>query len=288
MRKWFLLLPIVLLAIPTSAIALQPVSADQLEQLLAQSRGLSDTDMAAKLSDLELTQQFSRAQVARWSSQLAGPRSQRALIALADRSIFLAPPASELPAALAPPFSEQRHIMGLAAAYVTQAIPQLPHFYATRAITHYEGDPADAAGSHLPDRVPCMRFVSRETWCNIATAKKTCASLTKVVAQPSPIEEGLRTWGVFGPVLSLVLLDAAQNKLAWERWEQGRAGFTSGRFPFLRAARALPLPGELLLHAFRLWHGKPSIRADDRLSRRNGDRPGSSGAILRLIDRGRP
>jgi hypothetical protein len=37
-------------------------------------------------------------------------------------------------------------------------------------------------------------------------------------------EEGLRTWGVFGPILSTVLLDAAQNKLVWSHWEEGAGG----------------------------------------------------------------
>src|SRR5947207_3235292 len=37
-------------------------------------------------------------------------------------------------------------------------------------------------------------------------------------------DEGLKTWGAFGPVLGLVLVDAAENKLAWSHWEQGASG----------------------------------------------------------------
>jgi VWFA-related protein len=219
MRKWSVLLPIILLAVASPAFALQPVSADQLEQLLAQSRNLSDTDLAAKLSDLKLTERFSPARVAHWSSLLAGPRSQRALVGLADRSVVLAPPAEEIPAAPAPAISEQRRIMGLAAAYITQAIPQLPHFYATRAITHYEGDPAEASGAAYAGPVHAMR-ISRNI-VQYRDGQEIVAPLTKVAEQAPQIEEGLRTWGVFGPVLSLVVLDAAQNKLTWERWETG-------------------------------------------------------------------
>lgn len=221
MRKWSAFLPIVLLAIPWPVTALQPVSAGQLDQLLAQSRDLSDSDLAAKLSNLQLTQRFSSAQVRRWSSLLAGPRSQRALFALADCSIFLAPPSSELPAAPAPPFSEQKRIMGLAAAYVTQIIPQLPHFYATRSITHYEGDPADGSGSASAGQSPVHALRISRNIVQYRDGQENVEPLTKVAEEPPPIEEGLRTWGVFGPVLSLVLMDAAQNKLAWERWEKG-------------------------------------------------------------------
>ena len=52
------------------------------------------------------------------------------------------------------------------------------------------------------------------------------------IAEPAPIkvaktknaDQGLKTWGAFGPVLGLVLVDAAQNKLAWGHWEQGANG----------------------------------------------------------------
>ena len=37
-------------------------------------------------------------------------------------------------------------------------------------------------------------------------------------------DQGLKSWGVFGPVLGLVLVDAAQSQLGWRRWEQGANG----------------------------------------------------------------
>jgi len=221
MRKWIVLFPIVLLAISSSAIALQPVSTDQLERMLAQTHGLSDTDLAAKLSDLQLTERFSSARVAHWRGLLAGPHSERALVALADRSILLAPPSSESPSAPVPALPEQRRIMGLAAAYVTQTIPQLPHFYATRATTHYQGDPPEATGPATAASAPVRALRISRNIVQYRDGQEIAAPLTKAAAQPPQIEEGLRTWGVFGPVLSLVLMDAAQNKLAWERWETG-------------------------------------------------------------------
>lgn len=213
MRKLIVLVFILILG-AASAVALQPLTADQLEHLLAQSRGLSDADLAAKLSDLQLTQRFSAARVEHWSSALPGSKSQRALLALADRSAFLAPPAAEIPHSPAPSFAEQRRIMGLAAAYVTRSIPQLPHLYATRVITHYEGDPGDDAGP-----VHAMR-ISRNL-AQYQDGDEVAAPLTNVAAIPQEEVQGLRTWGVFGPIVSLVLLDAAQNQLAWERWEAG-------------------------------------------------------------------
>ncbi|HTX77113.1 MAG TPA: VWA domain-containing protein [Terracidiphilus sp.] len=215
MRKWIVLLPIVLLAASAGAGALEPVSVSQIEQMLTQSHGLSDADLAAKLTGLQLTERFSETRLTHWRGTLAGPRSERALLALVDRSAFLAPPASEIPTAPAPSFAEQRRIMGLVAAYVTQSIPQLPHLYATRAITHFEGDPSDG------DTGPVHAMRITRNIVQYRDGEEIEAPLANASAQAPKIDQGLRTWGVFGPILSLVLMDAAQNKLAWERWEQG-------------------------------------------------------------------
>jgi VWFA-related protein len=213
------LLPVFLLVTVSAAVALQPVSADQLELLLAKSRGLSDADLAARLFDLQLTERFSAARATRWRNMLAGPRSQRALIALEDRSAFLTPPAADLPAGAIPAIAEQRRIMGLAAAYVSKAIPQLPHLYATRATTRYEGAPESEAESAAAGPVHAVRIIRNVV--QYQDGQEVVAPLAKASAQPPATEQGLQTWGVFGPILSLVLLDAAQNQLAWERWEQG-------------------------------------------------------------------
>ncbi len=44
----------------------------------------------------------------------------------------------------------------------------------------------------------------------------------KVKKSEAPVP-GLKTQGVFGPILQIVLVDAAQNKLAWSHWEQSDA-----------------------------------------------------------------
>jgi len=232
MRKRIVLLPVFLFTLLPLAVALEPVTADQLDHLLAQSHSLSDADLAAKLSSLELTERFSSARVEHWRTSLAGPRSQRALIALADRSDFLAPPASEIPAAPAPSFAEQRRIMGLAAAYVTKSIPQLPHFYATRAITHFEGDVMGEAGAASAGSMAVHATRITRDIVQYRDGQEVAAPLTKVSAPSPTLDEGLRTWGVFGPIHSLVLLDAAQNQLSWERWEQGPLDSPAAVFRF--------------------------------------------------------
>src|SRR6478736_9826 len=144
-RTWVLIG--VFLGIALSSSATQRVSVEQLERILTESRSLPDADLAAKLSDLLLTERFTSTRLARWQTNLPGERSQRALYGLADRSAFLEPPASDVPVTAQPSVDEQRKIMGLAATYVSKSIPQLPRFFATRTTTHFKAASGSATDS---------------------------------------------------------------------------------------------------------------------------------------------
>jgi hypothetical protein len=196
----------------------------ELERVLASSQSLPDGELAAQLSDLQLTERLSWARLTRLRAALGGAKSQRALLGLADRSAFLEPPAGEIPDRAAPDVAEQRRILGLTATYVRNAIPQLPRFYATRTTTHFENTPG--GGDETPGNEGSSLHAVQ-------------ISLTTVhyrdgqeIVEPGPVkvektkqrEHGLRTWGAFGPVLGLVLVDAAKNKLEWAHWEQGASG----------------------------------------------------------------
>lgn len=211
---------VLLLGSAVCSPAAQRVSVQQLEQVLAQSQSLPDADVAQKLSDLQLTERFSTARLSHWQGTLAGPRARRALAALADRSAFLPQAAADVPALAAPDLAEQRKIMGLVAGYVTRAIPELPHFYANRTITHYEAAPSETTPADDAD-LHAVR-ISRATVLYRDGEELIQPGLMKASVSASP-DQGLRTWGVFGPILSLVLLDAAQNQLRWSHWEQGPA-----------------------------------------------------------------
>ena len=212
------------LAMALPGIAAQRVTVEQLERILTEAQSTPDNDLAARLSDLQLTERFSSTRAARWRAQMPGAKSQRALLGLADRSAFLDPPSAELPSEPSPDLSEQRRIMGLAATYVTKSIPQLPRFYATRVVTHFEDAPGsggessgDGGGSILAVRISTATVMYRDGGEVIDPGP------TKAM-KPAIPDRGLKTWGAFGPILALVLLDAAQNKLEWKQWEQGPNG----------------------------------------------------------------
>ena len=72
------------------------VTADQLEQVLASSHGKSDADLAKQLAGMELIERFDSDRLAHSEADLPGAQSRLALVAQADSSAFLKPPAGQV------------------------------------------------------------------------------------------------------------------------------------------------------------------------------------------------
>jgi len=220
------------------------VSVTQLEAILANATAEQDNAFASRLATLELTERFSSERLEHWKKSLPGTRSQRALAGLADRSVFHNPPQSEILASPVPDLAEQRRIMALVASYVGKTIPQLPRFYASRAVTHFEDDPSDTRTASWTgtDSLRAIR-ISRTAVLYRDGEEVLEPGLFKIDAHPSDSagkgnEAGLKTWGTFGPILGLVLVDAAQNKLEFARWEKtssGKAGVFQYTVPKARS-----------------------------------------------------
>lgn len=198
------------------------VSVQELEAILAKDQGMPDAELAAQLSDLQLTERFSRVRLDQWRSAITGERAQRALIGLADRSAFLEPPAADIPPNPEPSLAEQRRIMGLAATYVSHAIPQLPRLFATRTTTYFVEDP-DQAGTDEPVGPLHPVRLTRAT-VTYRDGEEIVAPTATQAAKTKSSEQGLETWGTFGPILGVVLVDAAENQLQWSHWEQRANG----------------------------------------------------------------
>jgi VWFA-related protein len=212
------------LALP--AWALKPVTVEQLGQVLAAAQGKQDADVARELADLALTERLNSVRLSRWRAGLPGEKSQTALLALADTAAFLDPPKDEIPAKPAPDFAAQRQIMTLTVNYVKKALPLLPNMFATRDTTSFVGKPQiyEAQDSVSIPYEP-LRLAGRSRATVLYRDGRESLELEAAKAKRQrPLNQGLTTWGSFGPILSTVLLDAAQNKLEWSRWEQGPAG----------------------------------------------------------------
>ena len=220
MRKFALVFLIASLVPPASAA--KHVTVDQLEQSVAAVHSRPDADAARQLADLELTERLSSAALAHLQVELPGEGSRQALIALADASAFLCPPAAEIPTRPAPEVAEQRSMLALTVAYVSKTIPQLPNFFATRSTARFEDTPQLQKDEFFIPYQPLHRVGASSVTVLYRDGQE--AIDTGSSKKPPPMTEGLITRGVFGPILGTVLIDAAQSKLAWARWERGGSG----------------------------------------------------------------
>jgi VWFA-related protein len=223
MRKLALLLLLAGIALPTFAAS--RVTVEQLEQLLAAAHGRRDIEIARQLSNLELTERLSTAKLSRWEADLPGPEARRSLVTLADESAFLDLPGAEIPATAAPDFAEQRRMMALTVDYVSKTIHQLPNLFTTRDTIRFEDTPqghrADTSLIPYEPLHPMGRSSETVLYRDGHEVVDSTADKRKTPETPTA---GLNTLGEFGPILSTVLVDAAQSRLSWSHWEQGAAG----------------------------------------------------------------
>jgi hypothetical protein len=230
MRKFLLLL--LLAASVLTAQAAEKVSVEQLDQALAAAKGTQDSDLAKQLAGLELTERVSSARLSQWEAGLPGSQSRQALVAVADAAAFKQPPSAEILSTPAPDLDAQRRIMSLAADYVGKTIPKLPNFFATRDTVRYQDRPAgfDADGIYEAGAEPLHAVLGNSSvtvlYRNgqevVDAGDETKAR--KPYRKQNQMDRGLSAWGIFGPILGTVLVDAAQSDLSWSRWEQGAAG----------------------------------------------------------------
>lgn len=242
LRRLFLFSLPLLAAMAAASIparAAKRMSPEQLQQALAaaQSAHRRDNDVVLQRTDVELSARISAENLKMLLAASPGPKTAAELRALADASVFLDPPASEIPPTPTPDVATQKAIIGKTVHYVARTLPTLPDFVASRVTEHFDDlpqilDPGGwptRAGLHLDgsSQTPIAYHDGRETddpslgesqKSGIKTVGQTPAVPAK--ATTTPHLAGLTSWGEFGPILGLVLVDAAKGKLGWSHWEQ--------------------------------------------------------------------
>lgn len=131
----------VLRALATEPVATQLVTVAELEQALAEGKGWPDKTLSVQLSDMRPTERLGDAQLSRLESEMPGRLAKVALLAVAEESAFLDPPAAEIPSLPAPEHATQVELIDRAADYVLKTILTLPDFSATRTTTRFMGTP---------------------------------------------------------------------------------------------------------------------------------------------------
>jgi len=222
-------------AMVSPALAARRVTVAQLEEALAADTAAHhpDLDVARHIGEMQLSERLTDATLDRFARNIQlGPRTALALELVADQSAFLDPPASELPATALPDAATQASMMDAARGYVIQTAPHLPDFFATRSTNRFDDGPqvlekgswAVRAGLHLSGSS------SRQITFRDGKEVQDTA-LTTVAGQPgapqASQELGLRTWGEFGPEMSIVLTDLAKGKVSFSHWEQTPAGLAA-------------------------------------------------------------
>jgi VWFA-related protein len=198
------------------------VTVDELEKALADAQGESDGELAGKLARMELSERMSSDRLMAWKGRVHGAKAWNALVALADASAFLSPPSAEIAADAEPDRVAQKAMLGKAADYVRETIPKLPDFYATRTTARFEQPPGKEGQTwKSATGEQSLRQVGR--WEATVRYRNGFEEVdAKAKGKSLEQEQGrLKTKGTFGPILIVVLVDAARGKLAWSRWERG-------------------------------------------------------------------
>ena len=205
----------------------QKVTAEQLSGLLATEAGNSDTEVAQKLSALELGERINAPRSARLSSSLPGDKSRQAFAILVDHAFLLGPPQGDIVNDPQPDAASLRQMLVKVVDYVNNARKRLPNFIATRLTTSFEDRPKEdvqqstalVSYSYLP-----LHFVGRTSVDVTFRDGREIEAQTKKKADGVSGAHGLATAGEFGGFLSTVLADAVAGKITWSRWEKGLSG----------------------------------------------------------------
>jgi hypothetical protein len=245
--------------------AARQVTVAQLAGIIADTK--SKSDAAREIEHLQLTERLSSPKLAILEAELRSAKARTVLMGVADASVFLAPPADEIPEKPVPSMSQQRQIMLQAVHYLNTALPRLPDFYARRFTTAFEEMWMPTGEKGMPRSG------------SLHTAGEFRATVyyrggKEVVNEKGAREQGLITVGTFGPILSVVILDAAHSATTqWSRWEEGPNGplaVFQFRVPQAKSHYSTSGSGELGTVGPTAYHGEIGVDPD-------------SGTILRLV-----
>jgi hypothetical protein len=218
MRHLSLLLISALLTIPSGAA--KRVNVAQLEKALdsAASARKPDPDIARQLATLELSERLTDASLGRIRKQLTlGSQTGLALQLLADQSAFLELPPGELPTTAVPDPELQKQMLDAARNYVSQTLPRLPNFLATRTINRFDDTPVaqTKGGWGVRDGLHQVDTSSREITVRDERENQPPTQGSAVWRE----QFGLISGGEFGTTLGMILADTMQGKIAWSHWE---------------------------------------------------------------------
>jgi hypothetical protein len=227
-RQLFSLLLLAAFALPAFAAEdakTVKVTVAQLEQALAEAHGKPDGEVARQLSGLELSERLGRVKLEQLKAGLPGNKAREQLLILADLAAFLNPPSAEIPADPTPDQAATHQMLLQIVGYLNTTLHQLPNLTAVRDTIGFEDKPQeDALGATGITTTAAMPLHSVGKSSVTVTYRDHKEVVDEKAMKHSSLIGGLSSWGEFGPVLGVVVLDALQGKMTWSRWEQGANG----------------------------------------------------------------
>jgi len=207
------------------ALAAKRLTEAQLEQSLtaAAAKHQPDSEIAKQISAATLTERITQASFTRMTAHFA-PTSQAflALRLLADQSEFLPLPAAETASDPAPDSNTQARILDAARNYVSQSLPRLPNFLATRTINHYDDTPHPVTPGAWPTRAGFHLVGVSRGEISVGRERED-----QPAAQDTAVWKagfGLVSGGEFGSALGMILTDAQNGAMNWSHWERTPSG----------------------------------------------------------------
>ncbi len=181
---------------------IEKVTVAQLEDLVH-----AQIDLPRKLANLELTERLSTPRLDALLNKIHSERERQALTVDADLSIALSPPPDEVVNRPPPPVEEQRDLLGRTFAYLQNAIPKLPDFYALRDTVRFE-EPLERPEESwkMPHQDQTLHFATGEHATVLYRNGHEIVEKKKKLGK-SRVVRGMRardleTTGTFGPILT--------------------------------------------------------------------------------------
>lgn len=198
----------------------------QLEQLLVSSKAHSDSALARRLTNAELSERMDGATFARLSTVLPGAESMGELRILFDKSAFQPIPAGALPQEPAPGEAAQKQWIAAASRYVSSTLADLPNFFATRKVNSFADSPASQNNGMFYNYQPIHATGEATSTVLYRGGKEVVDASVGTMPRERSVASGgsLNTYGEFGPLLGIVFNDALNSNLTWDHWEPGQSG----------------------------------------------------------------
>lgn len=148
MKRLGWILVLALAAAPGWCAGAKKITIAELKDTLTsmQAGKKTDTEVAAALKQVELTEQLTRTTMNSLVSYVPGPLSTEQIYVLEARSALLPPPAAESPAAAAPDAAADKAILDKAADYINKTYNQLPALTATKTTIRFQDNVEAASG----------------------------------------------------------------------------------------------------------------------------------------------